>query len=72
MATGTVKWFNDVKGYGFITPDAGGGDVFVKIQDVQAAGLKQLGEGQKVIFKPVDIEGGKVSAKNIKIQGGNV
>ncbi|OHV15910.1 cold-shock protein [Methylorubrum extorquens] len=73
MANGTVKWFNADKGFGFIRPDAGGGDVFMMAQDVQAAGLKRLDEGQKVTFKPVDAEGGKVAAKNIKVlQAGSV
>ena len=50
MATGTVKWFNATKGYGFIHPDDGGKDVFVHISAVQSAGLKGLAEGQKVSF----------------------
>ena len=48
MATGTVKWFNPIKGYGFIEPDEGGNDAFVHITAVQAAGLTELREGQKV------------------------
>ena len=70
MASGTVKWYNDKKGYGFIKPDAGGGDVFMHIQDLQVVGLQQIDEGQKVTFKPVDTEGGKVSAKNIRLLTG--
>ena len=49
MATGTVKWFNDEKGYGFIQPDAGGKDVFVHISAVERSGLRGLVEGQKIL-----------------------
>ena len=65
MATGTVKWFNTTKGYGFITPDDGGKDVFVHISAVQEAGLGQLDEGQKVSFEIVENRG-KESAGNLK------
>ena len=61
MATGTVKWFNTTKGYGFIMPQDGGKDVFVHITAVQAAGLRGLDEGQKVSFD-VAMERGKASA----------
>ncbi|MCS6921863.1 cold-shock protein [Elioraea thermophila] len=61
MATGTVKWFNATKGYGFIVPDDGGKDVFVHITAVQAAGLRGLNEGQKVSFE-VSMERGKPAA----------
>jgi CspA family cold shock protein len=48
--TGTVKWFNDSKGFGFITPDAGGGDLFAHFQDIQSEGFKSLSENQRVSF----------------------
>jgi CspA family cold shock protein len=48
--TGTVKWFNDSKGFGFITPDAGGGDLFAHFQDIQSQGFKSLAENQRVSF----------------------
>ena len=50
MATGTVKWFNDAKGYGFITPDGGGKDLFAHFSAIQGAGFKSLQDGQKVSF----------------------
>ncbi len=50
MATGTVKWFNEAKGYGFIAQDDGGGDVFVHFRAIQGTGFKTLSEGQKVTF----------------------
>ena len=66
MATGTVKWFNDAKGYGFIQPDDGGKDVFVHITAVQAAGLNGLDEGQRVTYEVVR-ERGKEAAANLKL-----
>ena len=51
MATGTVKWFNDAKGFGFITPDEGGEDLFAHFSSIQANGFKSLKEGQKVSFE---------------------
>jgi CspA family cold shock protein len=51
MPTGTVKWFNEAKGYGFITPDDGGKDVFVHFSAIQGTGFKTLAEGQKVRFE---------------------
>jgi cold shock protein len=67
MATGTVKWFNDQKGYGFVQPDDGSKDVFVHISAVEGAGLRTLKEGQKVSFELVtDKRTGKTSAGNLK------
>ncbi len=67
MATGTVKWFNTQKGFGFIVPDAGGADIFVHITAVEAAGLRTLNENQKVSYDiQVDEKRGKSSATNIK------
>jgi CspA family cold shock protein len=51
--TGTVKWFNDAKGFGFITPENGGADLFVHFRSIQGSGFKSLQEGQKVSFKVV-------------------
>ncbi len=67
MATGTVKWFNAEKGYGFIQPDEGGKDVFVHISAVEQAGLRNLQEGQKVDFEVVaDRRSGKSAASNLR------
>lgn len=66
MATGTVKWFNPTKGFGFIQPDAGGADVFVHITAVQAAGLSGLNEGQKVSYE-LATNKGRTSAANLKL-----
>ena len=57
MPTGTVKWFNSTKGFGFISPDDGGGDVFVHISAVEAAGLRGLNENQKVSYELVTSKG---------------
>jgi CspA family cold shock protein len=65
MATGTVKWFNPTKGFGFIAPLDGGNDVFVHITAVQSAGLRGLDEGQKVTFD-IEMERGKAAAINLK------
>jgi len=51
VQTGTVKWFNDAKGFGFITPDNGGGDLFAHFQEIQADGFKSLKENQRVSFE---------------------
>ncbi len=66
MATGTVKWFNNKKGYGFITPDEGGSDVFVHISAVQAAGLRTLNEGAKISYELMT-ERGKTVAGSLKL-----
>ncbi len=65
MASGTVKWFNATKGYGFIQPDDGGKDVFVHISAVEKAGLRGLNEGQKLSFELKD-ERGKTAAVDLK------
>jgi CspA family cold shock protein len=66
MATGTVKWFNGTKGFGFIQPDNGGSDVFVHITAVEQAGLRGLNEGQKVSYELVESKG-RTSAGNLKV-----
>ncbi len=66
MATGTVKWFNPTKGYGFIQPDSGGSDVFVHVSAVQKAGLRTLNDAQKIEYE-LATEKGKTSAVNLKI-----
>jgi CspA family cold shock protein len=63
MATGTVKWFNDSKGFGFITPDGGGEDLFAHFSEINMQGFKTLKEGQKVSFEIVDGKKGKQAAK---------
>ena len=67
MNSGTVKWFNSTKGFGFIAPDDGANDVFVHISAVERSGLRSLAEGQKVSFDVVqDRKSGKVSADNLR------
>ena len=67
MPTGTVKWFNAQKGFGFIQPDQGGADAFVHISAVERSGLGMLSEGQKVSFELVaDRRSGKMSAENLR------
>ncbi len=65
MSTGTVKWFNPTKGYGFIEPEDGGKDVFVHISAVERAGLSTLREGQKIDFEVVAGQNGKSSAESL-------
>ena len=68
MATGTVKWFNDQKGYGFIQPDGGGKDVFVHISAVERSGIGHLAEGQKVSYEiEPDRRSGKDAAINLRL-----
>ena len=70
MATGTVKWFNSTKGYGFIQPDDGGKDVFVHISAVEQAGLRGLDENQKVSYEiERDKRSGKESTGQLKTEG---
>lgn len=69
MATGTVKWFNTEKGFGFIKPDAGGDDVFVHISAVQAAGLQGLDDNQKISYELVTDRRGRSSAGELKLEG---
>ena len=66
MTTGTVKWFNDSKGYGFITPDAGGDDLFAHFSAINMSGFKTLKEGQKVSFEVTTGNNGKKQASNIQ------
>lgn len=66
MATGTVKWFNATKGFGFIAPDDGGKDVFVHISAVERAGLKGLEENQKIEYEMISGRDGRESAGDLK------
>jgi CspA family cold shock protein len=67
MPTGTVKWFNETKGYGFIQPDNGGKDVFVHVSAVERSGMRGLAEGQKISYElETDRKSGKESAANLK------
>ena len=67
MAIGTVKWFNSMKGYGFIEPEGGGKDAFVHISAVERAGITSLNEGQRVEFEIQPGQNGKSSAENLKL-----
>jgi len=67
VATGTVKWFNPTKGYGFIQPEDGSNDAFVHISAVERAGLQSLREGQKVEYELVPGRNGKSSAENLVV-----
>ena len=67
MSTGTVKWFNAAKGYGFIKPQGGSKDVFVHISAVERAGLSSLNEGQVIEYEEVSNRG-KTSAENLRVQ----
>jgi CspA family cold shock protein len=66
MATGTVKWFNDAKGFGFITPDGGGEDLFAHFSAINSSGFKSLKDGQKVSFEIGAGQNGKKRANNIQ------
>jgi len=67
MPTGTVKWFNTTKGYGFIAPDNGGKDIFVHISAVERAGLTGLADNQKVSFEMIEGRDGRESAGDLKL-----
>ena len=71
MKTGTVKWFNSAKGYGFITPDEGGDDCFVHVTAIQASGLKQLIENQRVEFDMEEGRNGRMVACSINVLEGS-
>ena len=67
MPTGTVKWFNTTKGYGFIEPDEGGKDVFVHVSAVQRSGLESLAENQKVAFELQESRDGRMAASDLQV-----
>ena len=67
MTTGTVKWFNPAKGFGFIEPEDGSNDAFVHISAVERAGLSTLNEGQKVFYELQPGQNGKSSAENLSV-----
>ena len=67
MSTGTVKWFNPTKGFGFIEPESGGNDVFVHISAVERAGISTLNEGDRIEYELVRGQNGKSSAEDLKL-----
>ena len=68
MNKGTVKWYNDQRGYGFIQPAVGGKDVFVHVSALERSGIRALGEGQKVTYElQTDQRSGRTSATNLKV-----
>ena len=67
MPTGTVKWFNPTKGFGFVQPDTGGKDIFVHISAVQRAGMQTLKEGQRVTYEIQTQKDGRQSAENLAV-----
>ena len=67
MSTGTVKWFNATKGFGFIEPENGGNDAFVHISSLERAGIASLNEGQKVSFELVTGRNGKEAAEELQL-----
>ena len=67
MQKGTVKWFNEIKGFGFIAPEDGGNDAFVHISAVERTGLRSLNEGQRVEFELVQGRNGKYAAENLSV-----
>ncbi len=69
MTTGTVKWFNSTKGFGFIAPEDGSKDAFVHISALERAGLSNLDEGQRVTFDLVSGRDGKMAAENLSVTG---
>jgi CspA family cold shock protein len=69
VATGTVKWFSDAKGYGFITPDEGGKDLFVHHSNIEGAGFKTLAEGAKVEFEAREGQKGPEAANVVLVRG---
>jgi CspA family cold shock protein len=69
LTTGTVKWFDHTKGFGFIEPEGGGTDAFVHISAVQRSGLQELAEGQRVQYELTTGRNGKMAAENLRLVG---